>query len=225
MENQNQNPMNGTGLNPIQPQNPAFLHENMHTGQVGPRHNHGGHEMFDVSEILSGAIGTLNLFTLCKQHIKDAELKQIVEKQYQFICQEYNACLQAFQTGQDPEMRTQSYNMTQENNWTYGMKSGGQPQKPAASVNELNDQALSALMLGTVKSNASLRGMATTEVSNPVLRRVLADSVPNWIEMAYELSIWQNKNHYYQVPQLAEQDMDQIMNGFATAQNNQPPLQ
>jgi spore coat protein CotF len=226
--NQNQNPMTGKGMNPVQPQNPAFQHENMHTGKVGPRYNHGGHEMFDVSEMLSGTISTLNLFTLCKQHIQDQELRQILDRQYQFICQEYNACVQAFQTGQDPAMATQTYNMTQDNDWTYGMKAG-QPQKPAASVNELNDQAISSLILGMVKSNASLRGMATLEVSNPVLRRVLADSMPNWIEMAYEISIWQNKHHYYQVPQLAQPDMDQIMDGFApaqiTQQGGQPPLQ
>ena len=30
-------------------------------------------------------------------------------------------------------------------------------------------------------------GTATLEVTNPVLRRVLADGIPNWIEMAYGL--------------------------------------
>jgi spore coat protein CotF len=60
--------------------------------------------------------------------------------------------------------------------------------------------------------------MAALETTNPVVRRVLADSVPNCIEMAYELSSYQNKNHYYQVPQLSQQDMNQMQNAFAPAQ-------
>lgn len=66
--------------------------------------------------------------------------------------------------------------------------------------------------------------MAALETTNPVVRRVLADSVPNCIEMAYELSIYQNKHHYYQVPQLAQQDMQQILNAYAPAgQPGMPP--
>ena len=61
-----------------------------------------------------------------------------------------------------------------------------------------------------------MKTMAALETTNPVVRRVLADSVPNCIEMAYELSIYQNKHHYYQVPQLAQQDMQQLLNSFAT---------
>jgi spore coat protein CotF len=60
--------------------------------------------------------------------------------------------------------------------------------------------------------------MAALETTNAVVRRVLADSVPNFIEMAYEISLYQNKHHYYQVPQLAQQDMQQMANAFAPAQ-------
>ncbi|MDV2887517.1 spore coat protein, partial [Alkalihalophilus pseudofirmus] len=31
-------------------------------------------------------------------------------------------------------------------------------------------------------------------------------------------SIYQNKNHYYQVPQLTQQDMNAMLNSFAPAQ-------
>jgi spore coat protein CotF len=60
--------------------------------------------------------------------------------------------------------------------------------------------------------------MSALETTNPVVRRVLADSVPNCIEMAYEISLYQNKHHYYQVPQLAQQDMQQMLNSFAPVQ-------
>ncbi|MDP9697655.1 spore coat protein CotF [Paenibacillus intestini] len=35
--------------------------------------------------------------------------------------------------------------------------------------------------------------------------------------MAYEISIYQNKNGFYQVPQLTQQDMQQMQNGYAPA--------
>jgi spore coat protein CotF len=42
--------------------------------------------------------------------------------------------------------------------------------------------------------------------------------------MAYELSIWQNQKHFYQVPQLAQQDMNQMINAYGQGQT-MPPLQ
>lgn len=192
-------------------------HENMHTGQVPQHMNHGGHELFDVHEILSGSIGTMEQYMLLRPLIKDQELLGILDRQYQFMQQEYNTTVDCFKTGQDPSTPTQSYKMQQDNDFVYGLKPS-QPKKPAMSQAEITDECVSGLMLGSVKACAGAKTMAAMEVTNPVVRRVLADSVPNCIEMAYELSIYQNKNHYYQVPQLAQQDMQQMMNAYAPAQ-------
>ncbi|MDF1996737.1 spore coat protein [Peribacillus frigoritolerans] len=195
------------------------VHQNMQTGAIPPQMNHGGHEVFDVHEVLSGAIGTLNTYTLLRQHIQDQELLDILDRQYQFIQDEYNISLECFQTGQDPSKPTQSYKMNQGNDFIYGL-TPTQPKKPLQSVSEITDECISGLMLAAVKSAASMKAMAALEITNPVVRRVFADSVPNCIEMAYEISIYQNKHHYYQVPQLAQQDMQQMMNSYAPAQGN-----
>lgn len=193
-------------------------HENMHTGNVPVQLNHGGHEMFDVSEILSGSINTLNLYTLLKQHVQDPELLDMMNRQEQFMITEYNTIVECFQTGMKPSVSTQVYNMNQGNDFVYGLKPA-QPMKPIQTPQEINDQVVSDLMLGSVKSNASLKGMATTEITNPVVRRVLADTIPNCIEMAYEISIYQNKHHYYQVPQLTAGDMQQMVSSYAPVQS------
>ncbi|MFD2442837.1 spore coat protein [Bacillus sp. CGMCC 1.16607] len=193
------------------------MHQNMHTGNVPQQMNHGGHELFDVHEVLSGAVGTLNQYTLLRQHVKDPELLDILDRQFQFMQEEYNITLQSFQTGQDPSKPTQSYKMNQGNDFIYGMKPA-QPKKPWQSAAEISDEFISGCMLNSCKTGASAKAMAALEVTNPVVRRVLADSVPNCIEMAYELSIYQNKHHYYQVPQLAQQDMTQLLNAFAPTQ-------
>ncbi|MES1041604.1 MULTISPECIES: spore coat protein [Peribacillus] len=195
------------------------VHQNMQTGAIPPQMNHGGHEVFDVHEVLSGTIGTLNTYTLLRQHIQDQELLDILDRQYQFIQDEYNISLECFQSGQDPSKRTQSYKMNQGNDFIYGL-TPTQPKKPLQSVSEITDECISGLMLGAVKSSASMKAMAALEITNPVVRRVFADSVPNCIEMAYEISIYQNKHHYYQVPQLAQQDMQQMLNSYAPAQGN-----
>jgi spore coat protein CotF len=193
------------------------LHQNMHTGNVPQQLNHGGHEVFDVHEVLSGAIGALDTYTMLLQHVKDPELQNMMNRQYQFILDEYNTTVECFQSGQDPSKPTQSYKMQQENDFVYGMKPS-QPKKPLQSATELTDECISGLILGAVKACATAKTKAALETTNPVVRRVLADSVPNSIEMAYEISLYQNKHHYYQVPQLAQQDMQQMMNSYSIAQ-------
>ncbi|KAB7707216.1 spore coat protein [Bacillus aerolatus] len=195
-------------------------HTNMHTGTVPPQLNHGGHEVMDVHEVLSGAVGAMNEYTLLRPQVKDQELLDILDRQYQFMQQEYNTTVDCFQSGQDPAVPTQSYQMKQGNDFVYGL-TPTQPKKPMQSAAEINDEVISGAMLGTMKSSASAKAMAALEVTNPVVRRVLADSVPNCIEMAYELSIYQNKHHYYQVPQFAQQDMQQMVQAYAPAMGTQ----
>ncbi|RBP96322.1 spore coat protein CotF [Cytobacillus firmus] len=204
---------------------PNQMHQNMHTGNIPQQLNHGAHEVLDVHEVLSGTVGTLNTYSLLRQHVQDQELASIMDRQYQFVQEEYNTTLECFQTGKDPSIPTQSYKMNQDNDFIYGLKPS-QPKKPIQSVTEMNEETVSGCLLGALKSAASMKTMAALETTNPVVRRVLADSVPNCIEMAYELSIYQNKHHYYQVPQFAQQDMQQMLNAYAPAQGHmQNPAQ
>lgn len=206
-------------------ENNQMQNEQMNTNAVPPQMNHGGHEMFDVHEVLSGAINTMNTYTMLNEHIKDPELRDILERQKAFMQDEYNITLECFKTGQDPAKPTQSYKMKQDNNFTYGLKAS-QPKKPMQASTEINDETISNGMLSAVKSNVPAKAGAALEVTNPVVRRVLADSVPNCIEMAYEISLYQNKHGYYQVPQLTPQDMMQMQEGYAptTVQPQKPPL-
>jgi len=200
----------------LQNQQDGQMHQNMHTGAVPPQLNHGGHEVLDVHEVLSSSVGAMNQYLMLRPHVKDQELASILDRQYQFMQEEYNITLQCFQSGQNPSKPTQSYKMTQGNDFVYGL-TPSQPKKPMQSMAEISDEFISSCMLTACKTGASQKTMAALETTNPVVRRVLADSIPNCIEMAYELSIYQNKHHYYQVPQFAQQDMTQIMNSFAPA--------
>lgn len=190
------------------------------TANMSPKMNHGGHEMFDSHEVLAGLINVLDQYLIFDQFIQDQELRSILYHQHSFISDLYNIAVEAFSTGKDPSHPTRTYEMKQNNNVMYGI-SPSQPKKPNRSINDVSDQGLSAYMLGLIKSTASLLTMTSLEVTNPVLRRVFADSVPNFIEMGYELFLYQNKNQYYQVPQLAQKDMSQMLQSYTPAQNVQ----
>ncbi|MGR3765717.1 spore coat protein [Rossellomorea sp. NS-SX7] len=202
MFNQQNNQQNQTQNNPQQGMN------QMNT-------NHGGHELFDAHEIIAGIISMLDQYQMYDQHIQDPELKDIVKRQTAFVTTMYNTIVGSFSTGRDPQVPTQQYKMTQNNDTVYGIKPG-QPKKPNQSVNDLSDKGLSAYMLGQTKSLASLLAMTALEMTNPVLRRVVADSVPNFIEMSYEIFLYQNKHGYYQVPQLNNQDMTAMLQSYTT---------
>jgi spore coat protein CotF len=186
--------------------------------QTATNMNHGGHEMFDSHEILSGFINVLDQYVLYNGFIQDQELKQILLRQYEFITDLYNISVEAFSTGNNPSHPTKTYLMNQSNDVVYGIQQQSAPKKPMTQINEIKDAGISAYMLGQVKAITSCLTMAAFEITNPVLRRMMADSVPNFIEMGYEIFLYQNKKHYYQVPQLAEQDMRQMLNSFNTIQ-------
>lgn len=183
--------------------------------QIGHQLNHGGHEVFDVHEVLSCTTNLLDSYMMFRTFVKDPELMDILERQYSFILDQYNITCECFSTGQDPSHHTKKYMMKQSNDVTYGLKPS-QPKKPIQSLNDIKDPGIAGHMLGLVKSSASMLTMSALEVTNPVVRRVLADSVPNYIEMAYEIFLYQNKQHQYQVPQLAQQDMNAMTNAFTT---------
>ncbi|CAH0272256.1 hypothetical protein SRABI96_03727 [Peribacillus sp. Bi96] len=200
-------------------QNEMNMSNTQQSENMMPNVNHGGHEIFDTHEVLAGFINVLDQYQLFDQHIKDQELKAILNHQYTFITDVYNIAVEAFSQGKKPSHVSQPYEMNQKNDVIYGL-SPSQPKKPNQSVNDMNEHGVSGHMLGLIKSTGSLLAMTAAEMTNPVLRRVVADSVPNFIEMAYEIFLYQNKHRYYQVPQLAPQDMTQMIKSFAPSTKN-----
>lgn len=179
--------------------------------------NHGGHELLDTHEVLGTMIGGLNQFILLRDHVQDPELLSILDKQYAFMLDEYNITVEAYKTGHDPQHPTRTYNMQTDNNFQYGL-SPSEPKKPMQAASEIDDAIISGYLLSAHKASATCKTSAALETCNPVLRRVLQDSIPNCIEMAYEISIYQNKKGDYQVPQFADPDMQAMLNMYGQGQ-------
>lgn len=181
-----------------------------------PQMNHGALDVLSTNHLLSSINSAFNEFLLCEQHIKDPELMDILNRQRSFLTDQYNITVEAFRSGQDPSHPTSSYQMTQSNDVIYGLKPS-QPSKPNQDVSQLGDKCIASLMLGCMKKLASETLKAASESTNPVTRRVLADSIPNYLEMAYETFLYMNKKGYYQIPQLKQEDTQQLLQSHTTA--------
>ena len=182
--------------------------------QRGPQQNHGGHEVFDGQEAITGLITVLDQYMMSRPYVKDPVLMDILDRQYNYLTDQYNRAVGAYSTGQKPSTQFHVYNMKDSHDVVYGIQPS-QPKKPVQNLNEVTDMCISSNMLATVKATVSMLSMTSLEVTNPVLRRVMADSIPNFVEMAYEIFLYQNKNQYYQVPQLAGQDMNALLKAYA----------
>ena len=187
--------------------------------QMPPQMQFGGHELLDADEAIGALVGALEHFVIYDQHVQDQELKTMMQRQKGFLTQLYNTILDTIKTGKDPAVKTQTYNMQEGNESIYGMKQSS-PKTPIQSLNELNDECISGFLIGHLKTVATSFTLAALEATNPVLRRVFADSIPNCIEMAYEMYLYMNKKGYYQVAQLQQQDMQMIMNKYGPIQGN-----
>jgi len=190
--------------------------------QIPANMNHGGHELFDVHEVLSCAISAMDQFMMYRQYAQDQELVRILDKQYQFMASQYNVTVACFNSGQEPSEKTAVYLIDNVLQPIYGMKPT-QPSKPVQTLSEINDSKICNYMQGLIKSHASLLTISALETTNPVVRRVLASQVQNFIEMSYELFMYQNQRGYYQVPQLNQADMQQMLQGYAPASGAQMP--
>src|SRR5699024_7210845 len=188
--------------------------------QMPPQMQFGGHELLDADESIGALVGALEHCVLYEPHVQDQELTNMMQRQKTFLSQLYNTILETMKTGKDPAVKTQTYNMQAGNNESvYGMKPSS-PKTPIQTVNEVNDECISGFMISHLKALSSSFTLAALEATNPVLRRVFADSIPNTIEMAYEMYLYMNKNGYYQVAQLQQQDMQTIMNSYGPMQGN-----
>src|SRR5699024_8191586 len=129
----------------------------------------GGHEMFDSHEAISSLVGGLEHCLLYEPHIQDAELKTMMQKQKGSLQQLYNTLVETLKTGQEPSVKTQTYNITTQNiDVVYG-KQPGQPSAPAQSAQEIDDKCISSFWMDHLKSCSSTFTKTALETTNPVL--------------------------------------------------------
>lgn len=179
----------------------------------------GGYELFHIDDALGALVVHMEQYNIYKDHIQDNTLVTMLQNQHTFITQLYNTVLDTLASGKDPAVKTKTYMMQEGNETKYGLSKSA-PKKPIHSLNEINDECISTFMLDHLKSLASHFTMTAIEATNPVMRRIFADSVSNVIEMAYELYLYQNKQGHYEIAQLDPQQTQIIQQKYAPIGQN-----
>jgi spore coat protein CotF len=176
--------------------------------------NLGAHEVMELHEVLCDAINGINQFELYRPHIQDQQLGAILDKQIQFMTQEYNNMVQALNASgitmgspyRAPKMAQPKYGLN-----------NPQPQSPNTSPNQLDDHDISSGMLSCHKSSAIFKTMAALECADPNLRRMVQQGSNNCAEMAYEVWQYMNQKGYYQVPTMKQMTTNTMVQSYTTA--------
>lgn len=175
---------------------------------------YGAHEVMEAHEVLTDTIDGINQFELYRPHAQDSQLTAMIDRQIQFMTTEYNNLINAIQQhGIGMAGGGSAYRAPKMVTPTYGLNNPT-PQVPNMSVNQMNDHDVSSGMLGCHKSTSSFRMMATQEMANPQLRRMVQQGAVNSSEMAYELFQYMNQKGFYQVPTLKDMTTNTMINTY-----------
>lgn len=175
---------------------------------------YGAHEVMELHEVLTNVVDGINQFELYRPYVTDQELSMMLDKQVQFMSQEYNQTVEAL--GQRGLVQPQPYQANLGSEPVYGLDNP-MTQSPNTSAKRMNDRDVASGMLGFLKSASILKSMASLECADLNLRRMVQQGATNCSEMAYE--IWQYMNHkgYYQVPTMKQMTTETMLNTYVPA--------
>lgn len=175
---------------------------------------YGAHEVMEIHEVLTDTINGINQFQLYSPYVKDQQLRQILDRQVQFMVQEYNNLIQV--VNQRGMSQATPYRTPMTTVPAYGLNNPT-PQAPNSSMNQMNDRDVASGMLGCHKSSAIMRTMASLECADSELRHMIQQGANNCAEKAYEVWQFMNQQGYYQVPTMKETTTNTMLNAYTPA--------
>ena len=171
----------------------------------------GAHETMEMHEVLNETVNCINTFQLFQQHVTDPGLRQILDRQLDFLSNEYNSMVNTLHThgrGQAVPYRAQKGGTPK-----YGLRQPA-PEAPNASYQQFDDRDIASCMLSSAKCGAAMRMHAALECADPMLRSMLLQAAQNSAEMAYETWNFMNQKGYYQVPTMLQQTTQTMVNVY-----------
>lgn len=173
--------------------------------------NYATHELNEMQDAISATLGAIHITLLSLPQIRDKQLSQIAEKQLQFMQQEYNQLVGLL--NQQSSIKAQPYKAPQSFQPKYGLSSTS-PQTPSQTVQELGDKEIAGILLGAMKSSATIKFHAAIECADSTWRMALQQCAVNCSEMSYELWQFMNQNGYYQLPTLQANTQQSIIQSY-----------
>lgn len=173
--------------------------------------NLGAHEVMEIHEILSETITFINTAQLYNEHCQDPELKNIVNKQLDFMTNEYNNMVNAI--NQRGIQEAVPYRANTNFSPTYGLRNPS-TQSPNVSARQVDDHDVASAMLCIHKTSACKRLAGALECSEPQLRRMLIQGAINCSDQAYDVWQYMNSKGFYQVPTMQQNTTDTMINTY-----------
>ncbi|MBA4494791.1 spore coat protein [Paenactinomyces guangxiensis] len=185
----------------------------------------GAHEIMEMHEVLTDTIDGINQFELYRPHVTDPQLGTILDNQIQYMIQEYNQMVAAVnQKMQGQTIPTRQFRQRPISTPSYGLNNPT-PERPNASIQEMDDRDVASGMLGCAKSSATLRMHAALECADPQLRRMLTQGAVSCAEQAYETFQYMNQKGYYQVPTMQTNTTSTMMSMYQPTYGTSPQIQ
>lgn len=177
------------------------------------QHQLGAHEVMEVHEVLTNTIDAINQFHLYRPHVRDQQLGQILDRQANFMEQEYRTLVSML--SQQRGVSAEPYQSRVNTSIKYGLRNPS-PVSPQGTAGQLNDRDVASGMLGALKCSAVLRMGAGLECAQPQIRRTLNQCAASSSEMAYEVFCYMNERGMYQVPTMPMRTESNFMNIYHT---------
>ncbi|KAB2952406.1 spore coat protein [Heliorestis acidaminivorans] len=171
----------------------------------------GAHELIMTHEVLTSTIDTINTFELYRPHIKDQRLSQIVDNQLRHMQSNYQSLVSFLQTRQNQS--SHSYRTPIQSSPAYGLRNPA-PQQPNSNVNQIDDRDIASGILSCSKSLAMKTTVAALECADPTLRQIMNSTIQSCINQAYETFQFMNQKGMYQVPTLASNTTQTMINTY-----------
>lgn len=157
----------------------------------------GSHEVMEAHEVLTDIIDSINVYLLYRPHVRDQQLNQIMDKQLNYMEQEYHNMVSLL--SQNRGVSVDPYNARINTSIKYGLRNPS-PVTIHESAGQLTDRDVASGILGKTKSSAIVKMAAGLECADPQLRRIIVQGAVSCSEMAYETFSFMNQRGMYQVP-------------------------
>lgn len=181
--------------------------------------NFGAHEVLMTHEVLTHHIDGINLFELYRTHVKDQRLMQILDGQVNHMYNSYQNLVN-FLHNQGGGSAV-PYRVPKAPAVKYGLHQPA-PEIPNMNLNEMDDRDVASGMMSCAKASAAICTTAALECVNPQLRSMMTNCTVSSINQAYELFQYLHEKGMYQVPTMAAQTTQTILNAYQVG--TQPQL-
>lgn len=171
----------------------------------------GAAELLQAHEVLCQHIDGINQFELYRPHIQDQRFMQILDSQLNHMFSGYQNLVNFLQNqGMGSVV---PYRAPKSSTIKYGLRQPS-PVEPNASNNEIDDRDIASGMMFYIKASARQCTISALECANPELRNMMTNCAVSAINQAYEIFQYMNQKGMYQVPTLAEQTTQTMINTY-----------